>query len=102
MQHSIDRLTMDLAKCINNDMVHHNKLTTLAGLQQLVQAINAWYWEWKGEVSHETQASRPSGNKSEQKSNSNMSDTKSSKGSSQYKQNNNNSSSTQGKGSTSK
>jgi len=41
-----------------------------------------------------------SGNKSEQKSDSNRSDNKSGKGSSNSKQNNNNSSSTQGKGST--
>jgi len=56
-QHSIDRLTMDLPKCIKDDMVHHNKLNTLAGLRKLIQAINAWYWEWKGELSHETWAS---------------------------------------------
>jgi len=30
-----------LAKHIRNDMVHHTKPTTLAGLQKLVQAIDA-------------------------------------------------------------
>src|SRR5882724_10077342 len=30
-----------LAKCIKDDMVHHEKPTTLTGLQKLVQAINA-------------------------------------------------------------
>jgi len=30
-----------LAKCIKDDMVHHNKPNTLAGLQKLIQAINA-------------------------------------------------------------
>jgi len=34
-----------LAKDIKDDMVHHNKLTTLTGLQKLIQAINAQYWE---------------------------------------------------------
>ena len=34
-----------LSKCIKDDMVHHDKPTTLAGLQKLVQAINAQYWE---------------------------------------------------------
>jgi len=40
-----------LAKHIKDDMVHHAKLTTLAGLQKLVQAINVQYWEQKGELS---------------------------------------------------
>src|SRR5882724_1591487 len=43
-----------LAKCIKDNMVHHNKPTTLAGLQKLVQAINAQYWEKNGELSHKT------------------------------------------------
>ena len=30
-----------LAKCIKDDMIHHTKLITLAGLQKLVQAIDA-------------------------------------------------------------
>ena len=50
----------------------------------------------------QTQASRSSGNKSEQKSDSNKSDNKSGKGYSNSKQKNNHSGSTQGKGSTSK
>jgi len=39
-----------LAKCIKDDMVHHNKLNTLAGLHRLIQAIDAQYWEHKGEL----------------------------------------------------
>ena len=80
-------------------MVHHDKPNTLAGLRKLVQAIDARYWERRGEVSRETRTSGSSGNKSEPKSDSNKSDNKSGKGSS--KQKNTNSSSTQGKGSTS-
>jgi len=34
-----------LAKSIKDDMVHHNKPNTLAGLHRLVQAIDAQYWE---------------------------------------------------------
>ena len=34
-----------LAKWIKDDMVHHNKPTTLANLRKLVQAINSRYWE---------------------------------------------------------
>src|SRR5882724_2496387 len=30
-----------LFKCIKDDIVHHTKLTTLTGLQKLMQAINA-------------------------------------------------------------
>src|SRR5467141_5478847 len=41
-----------LAKCIKDNMVHHNKPNTLAGLRRLIQAINAQYWECKGELSH--------------------------------------------------
>jgi len=80
-------------------MVHHDKLNTLAGLQKLVQAIDARYWEQHSEVSCETRASGYSRNKSEPKSDSNKSDNKSGKGSS--KQKNTNSGSTQSKGSTS-
>jgi len=43
-----------LAKHIKDDMVHYNKLNTLAGLRKLVQAIDARYWEQKGELSCET------------------------------------------------
>src|SRR5882724_5320565 len=85
-----------LTKHIKDDMVHHEKPNTLIGLQKLVQAINARYWERKEELSRETRASGSSGNKSEHKS-----DNKSSKGSSNSKQKNNNSGSTQGKGSSS-
>src|SRR5467141_4604525 len=52
-----------LAKRIKDDMVHHNKPNTLAGLRKLVQAIDARYWERKGELSHENCASSSSGNK---------------------------------------
>jgi len=34
-----------LAKHIKNDMVHHDKLKSLAELQKLIQNINAQYWE---------------------------------------------------------
>src|SRR5882672_1661800 len=34
-----------LAKCIKDNMVHHDKPNTLAGLRKLVQAIDARYWE---------------------------------------------------------
>ena len=34
-----------LAKHIKDNMVHHDKPNTLSGLQKLVQAINAQYWE---------------------------------------------------------
>jgi len=59
--HSVDRLYNGLTKHIKDDMVQHTKPTTLAGLQKLVQAIDAQYWEWKGEVSCKTRASRSSG-----------------------------------------
>src|SRR6266850_2107832 len=88
-----------LAKHIKDNMVHHNKLNTLAGLRRLVQAIDARYWERKGELSHETCASGSSGNKSDNKSDSAKSDNKS--GKSKSKQKDNNSGSTQGKGSSS-
>src|SRR5882672_1636616 len=88
-----------LAKRIKDDMVHHDKPNTLAGLRKLIQAIDARYWEQCSEVSCETRASGSSGNKSKPKSDSNKSDNKSGKGSS--KQKNTNSGSTQSKGSTS-
>ena len=34
-----------LAKCIKDDMVHHNNLITLTGLRKHIQAIDARYWE---------------------------------------------------------
>ena len=34
-----------LAKRIKDNMVHHDKPNTLAGLRKLIQAINAQYWE---------------------------------------------------------
>src|SRR5467141_195270 len=85
-----------LAKHIKDDMVHHHKPNTLAGLRKLIQAIDARYWECKGELSHET---RTSSNKSDNKSDSTKSDSKS--GKSKSKQKDNNSSSTQSKGSSS-
>src|SRR5882672_2623548 len=88
-----------LAKCIKDDMVHHNKPNTLAGLHKLVQAIDARYWERKGELSHETHTSGSSSNNSDNKSDSAKSDNKS--GKSKSKQKDNNSGSTQGKGSSS-
>jgi len=88
-----------LAKRIKDDMVHHNKPNTLAGLRRLVQAIDARYWERKGELSRETRASGSSGNKSDNKPDSAKSDNKS--GKSKSKQKDNNSGSTQGKGSSS-
>src|SRR5882672_63093 len=98
MQHSVDRLTTDWPN-IKDDMVHHNKPNTLAGLHKLVQAIDAQYWERKGELSRETRASGSSGNKSDNKSDSAKLDNKS--GKSKSKQKDNNSGSTQGKGSSS-
>ena len=93
-----------LAKWIKNEMVHHDKPTTLSGLQRLVQAIDARYWERKAEITHETPAATSSGNKSE-KNNNNKSSSDKGKGSSQSKQNNNNnlsSSSNKGNSSESK
>jgi len=54
-----------LVKCIKNDMVHHDKLTTLSGLRRLTQAIDARYWEHHAEVSQETTTSGTTTNKSE-------------------------------------
>src|SRR6266481_2694229 len=42
-----------LAKCIKNDMVHHDKPTTLLGLRKTAQAIDVRYWERRTEVSRE-------------------------------------------------
>ena len=65
-----------LAKRIKNDMVHHDKPTTLPGLQKTVQAIDAWYWERRAEVSRETNTATTSTHKSE-KSDSSKTDAKS-------------------------
>ncbi len=73
-----------LTKCIKNDMVHHDKPTTLLGLWKVVQAIDARYWERHAEVSCETTTATTSGHRSE-KSDSSKTDTKS-KGSSQSQQ----------------
>ena len=81
-----------LTKWIKNEMVHHNKPTTLSGLRRLMQAIDAHYWERKAEIACETPATNSSGNKSE-KNNNNKSSSDKGKGSLQSKQNNNNSSS---------
>src|SRR5882724_4337090 len=89
-----------LAKRIKDDMVHHDKLNMLSGLRKLVQAIDARYWEQRGEVSQETRASGSSGNKSKHKTDSNKSDNKFGKGSSHSKPKNTSSGSTQNKGST--
>jgi len=48
-----------LAKCIKDDMVHHDKPNTLSSLQKLVRAIDARYLEQHGEVSHETRMDTP-------------------------------------------
>ena len=81
-----------LAKRIKNEMVHHDKPTTLSGLRKLVQAINTHYWECKVEIAHKTPAANSSSNKLE-KNNNNKSSSNKGKGSSQSKQKNNNNSS---------
>src|SRR6267142_2593733 len=63
-----------LAKRIKDHMVHHNKPNTLTGLCRLVQAIDARYWECKGELSCKTHTSGSSRNKSDNKSDSAKSD----------------------------
>ena len=78
-----------LAKWIKNEMVHHQKPTTLSGLQKLMQAIDAHDWEHKVEITCETPAAKSSSNKSE-KNNNNKSSSNKGKGSSQSKQKNNN------------
>ena len=88
-----------LAKRIKNDMVHHDKPTTLPGLRKTAQAIDVRYWERRAEVSCETNTATTSTHKSE-KSDSSKTDAKS-KGSSHSRQRNPPSSS-QSKGSTSK
>src|SRR6266481_6018569 len=87
-----------LTKHIKNDMVHHDKPTTLPGLQKVTQAIDVCYWECRTEVSCETTTATTSRHRSE-KSDSAKTDTKS-KGSSQSLQKNPPGSS-QSKGSTS-
>src|SRR5882672_7439470 len=54
-----------LAKRIKDDMVHDDKPNTLTGLRKLVQAIDAQYWERRGEVSRETRTSGSSGRSEE-------------------------------------
>ena len=39
-----------LARCIKNEMVHHDWPITFLDLRKLVQAINHCYWERKAEV----------------------------------------------------
>jgi len=77
-----------LAKCIKDDMVHHNKPNTLSSLQKLVQAIDTWYWEQKGAVSWEFHISESSRNKSEHKHDTSKSDNKSNKNSLTEQKNN--------------
>ena len=91
-----------LAKRIKNEMVYHDKPTTLSGLRKLMQAIDARYWECKVEIARETPAATSSSNKSDKNNNKSSSDK--GKGSSQSKQKNNNnssSSSNQNKGNSS-
>src|SRR6266481_5927814 len=52
-----------LVKHIKNNMVHHDKPTTLPGLQKVAQAIDTCYWEHHAEVSHETMTTSTSGHK---------------------------------------
>ena len=87
-------------KWIKNNLVHHDKPTTLSDLQKLVQAINSHYWECKAEISCEDTSST-SRNKSENKSYNSKSEK--GKGSSKSKQKdlNSSSSSTSSKGSSS-
>ena len=87
-----------LVKCIKNDMVHHDKLTSLSSLQKLSQVIDTRYWECRTEISGKTTTSGTSRNKSESKSE--KMDHKSNKGSLQFKQKNMTSGSVQSKGST--
>ena len=42
-----------LARCIKNEMVHHDQPITLQDLHKLIQAIDHHYWEWKAEVTCE-------------------------------------------------
>jgi len=90
-----------LMKRIKNDMVHHDKPTTLAGLWKLIQAIDSRYWQHKAKVSWETTTSGPSSHKNKNKSSDNSKSDKG-KGSSQSKQKNLNQSSgsSQSKGSS--
>ena len=89
-------------KWIKDDMVHHEKLTTLANLRKLIQAIDSRYWEHKTEKSQEAATSGLSGSKNDNKSSDNSKSDKG-KGSSQSKQKNSHQSSgcLQSKGSSS-
>ena len=73
-----------LAKRIKNEMVHHDKSTTLSRLRKLMQAIDACYWERKVEITCETPMANSSGNKSE-KNDNNKSSSDKGKSSSQSK-----------------
>ena len=42
-----------LARCIKNEMVHHDRPITLLDLRKLVQAIDYHYWEQKAEITRE-------------------------------------------------
>ena len=89
-------------KQIKDNMVHHNKLTTLTNLRKFVQAINSCYWECKTKKSQEAATSGSSGSKNNNKSLDNSKSDKG-KGSLQSKQKNSNQSSgsSQSKGSSS-
>src|SRR6266481_2548559 len=63
-----------LAKRIKNDMVHHDKPTTLPGLQKTAQAIDTQYWECRTEVSHKTTTATTSTHKSEKSDSSKTDD----------------------------
>ena len=65
-----------LTKQIKNEMVHHEKPTTLSGLWKLVQAIDAHYWKRKVEIARETPATNSSSNKSEKNDNNKSSSDK--------------------------
>ena len=48
-----------LAKQIKDEMVHHEKPTTLSRLQKLMQAVNAHYWECNAEIACKTLQTLP-------------------------------------------
>src|SRR6266481_6376701 len=54
-----------LVKCIKNDIVHHDKPTTLPSLWKVAQAIDVCYWECCTEVLCETMTPSTSRHKSE-------------------------------------
>src|SRR6266481_2276694 len=61
-----------LAKHIKNNMVHHDKPTTLPGLRKTAQAIDARYWEHRAEVLREMNTATTSTHKSEKSDSSKM------------------------------